>query len=501
MNNLYLAFIERVKQVPKETVNDVSFFNEFLHNVKHHFNPNFIAKHCFPKECFAFLQKELPFIEKYSQRYHEQDIKETEVVITASFICSLNKQLYMARKLVDLMPVLIGYQFLKMDYRQFIHHKNFDKTNFIQLKVTLSEFFEAFKMNIATEVNSNYRDKQILELLNNGMENHDIQQIYEFVDAVERGIGFHIPYVFHSITKLIQIIDFEVFSKALNAKENTIDIISLIYHLELSEKEQLISNPTIDNKWCLYELLREILCDITADKISDSFFVNMSTALSKLAMIDANFFEHFIISHRINPHFSKILALSLGTLDKSYVDIYLRTIEMNTYHSNVENNRVLIHTLISSGNNENLYYLCKGIFEKWQELLQSLVQQQQYTNGIVYSSYYFGVLQYMLMEYTHQQLFDEIEQAIEEIEYHKYSWQKSLSGEQIHYFIGLTKLYILGNVFHERSLQWNGYEHLQKMMQKVLYNKQTWLWYFRETTKPEVIQCIDDFFCLQNLHG
>lgn len=186
-----------------------------------------------------------------------------------------------------------------------------------------------------------------------------------------------------SITKLIQVIDFELFSKALNERERTIDIISLIYKLELSEKEQFILNPIIDNKWCLCELLREILCGVTGNKISFSYFTNMSTGLSKLAIIDASFFEHFIISHKINPHFSKKFALSLGTLDRSYVDIYLRTVEMNTYNFNVENNRILIHTLIDTGNNRNLYYPRKSIFEKWQELLQSLIQQHQYTHGIV----------------------------------------------------------------------------------------------------------------------
>lgn len=94
----------------------------------------------------------------------------------------------------------------------------------------------------------------------------------------------------------------------------------------------------------------------------------------------------------------------------------------------------------------------------------------------------------MLMEYTHQQLFDEIEQTL----------KKSLSDEQIHYFIGLTKLYTLGNVCYDRSLQWDGYAYLQKVIQKVLHNKQTRLWYFQETTKPEVIQCICDVFCFQN---
>lgn len=500
LNNLYFVFIERVKQVPKETVKDVSFFNEFLHNVKYHFNPNFIKKHRFPKECFDFLKKELPFIEKYAESYYEQDIKETEVIMTASFIYSLNRQLYMASKLVDLIPVLIGYQFLKVDYRQFIHPKNFNEANFIQLKAALLEFLGAFKINMATTSNSYYHDKQILALLKKGYEEQDVQKIYEFVDAVERGIGFTIPNVFHSITKLIDFIDFELFSEALNAKRQTIDIIYLVDCLDLSEKEQLILNPTINNKWCLFELFREILHNVTTDKISDPFYQNMSQALSKLAMLDAYFFEYAIIYFRRNPHFSKILALSLSTLDTPYVDIYLRTVEMNTHHSDIENNRILITTLIDNGNIKNLYQLCQGLFDKWQELLQSLLQNQQYINDIVYSSYYFGVLQYIHMEYDVQQLFNEIEKTLEEIKHHQYSWKKSSSDEHIHYFIGLTKLYTWGSVFHQRSLQWTGYQHLQKTIQKILHDRQAWLWYIHKATKPKVIEVICDFFAIQNVH-
>ncbi|QSB12323.1 hypothetical protein JTI58_12220 [Lysinibacillus fusiformis] len=152
------------------------------------------------------------------------------------------------------------------------------------------------------------------------------------------------------------------------------------------------------------------------------------------------------------------------------------------------------------GNIKNLYQLCQGLFDKWQELLQSLLQNQQYINDIVYSSYYFGVLQYIHMEYDVQQLFNEIEKTLEEIKHHQYSWKKSSSDEHIHYFIGLTKLYTWGSVFHQRSLQWTGYQHLQKTIQKILHDRQAWLWYIHKATKPKVIEVICDFFAIQNVH-
>lgn len=153
-----------------------------------------------------------------------------------------------------------------------------------------------------------------------------------------------------------------------------------------------------------------------------------------------------------------------------------------------------------NGNIKNLYQLCQGLFDKWQELLQSLLQNQQYINDIVYSSYYFCVLQYIHMEYDVQQLFNEIEKTLEEIKHHQYSWKKSSSDEHIHYFIGLTKLYTWGSVFHQRSLQWTGYQHLQKTIQKILHDRQAWLWYIHKATKPKVIEVICDFFAIQNVH-
>lgn len=153
-----------------------------------------------------------------------------------------------------------------------------------------------------------------------------------------------------------------------------------------------------------------------------------------------------------------------------------------------------------NGNIKNLYQLCQGLFDKWQELLQSLLQNQQYINDIVYSSYYFGVLQYIHMEYDVQRLFNEIEKTLEEIKHHQYSWKKSSSDEHIHYFIGLTKLYTWGSVFHQRSLQWTGYQHLQETIQKILHDRQAWLWYIHKATKPKVIEVICDFFAIQNVH-
>lgn len=417
--------------------------------------------------------------------------------ITASFIHHLNNQMYEASNLSELLPSLIGYQFLKIDYRQIIQVKDFNKTNLTKLKKALLDLLMAFKIDTNPAENSSYSDKQIVKLIKKGTKEENIKMVYDFVKAVERGIGFVVPLVFNQLVTFTRFIDFELFIEVLNAKERTIEIIYLLYQLELSEKERIILNPNISNKWCLYELLRQILGDIRnkdVQEMSDSYYLEISNALSKLAIADSEFFEHFIVSHRTNRHFSKILALSLSELDREYVDIYLNTVKLDTYVHNIENDRLFINTFIDSGNMQNLYYLCQKVFLKWQELLQSILSNEEFINNIVYSNHYFSVLQYIHMEYDEEQLMIVIKQTLEEIEYNSYTWKNSSIDERNHYFIGLTKLYTLGVVFSDKALKWDKYQEVKETIQMYLYDRKLWLRYFEETRMPKIIKDINDFF-------
>ncbi len=490
MRRLNSNFVESVQRVVIEEKLETKYFDLISENISKYKINEIIGNIDLLNDCYDLFEQELPFIKEYYIEnnypiYPDKKIDENEVLITAKFISLLNENMYNSNNLISLMPSLITYKFLRFNYTTLIKIENFNEVALSTLKNEISAVLTAFKSAISTG-KARYSEKYITELYKTGSENGDVKSIYEFIEAVERGIGFHSPTCFYEIIKFIRFIDNEVFIQNLNNKQQVVEIIFFLDGLNIIEKIDLIMYSNINNKWCLYELFRQIIKDSKKQSMSDSFLKDMSNLLCRIAFIDTSLFKNLIISNKFDDNFAIILAYSLSKLEKNFLDIYLDTVHLNTYCHNVERNLLFTNALINSDSEENTLYLCKEIYYKWQSLLENIYNKGQFLNDIVYSDYYYCVLHYLFIEYDEKRLFQEIELTLNYIEDTEHSWNSSSIGEISHYFIGLTKLFTFSIIFKEKSLNWNENDSLYELILKFLQDRKRWLRFFRITEIPNI---------------
>lgn len=490
MRRLNSNFVESVQKVVIEEKLETNYFDLIEENISKYKINEIIGNNDLLNDCYDLFEKELPFIKEYYIHNNYpinpgKIIDENEVLTTAKFISLLNEHMYNSSNLVSLLPSLITYKFLRIDYTNSIKIENFNEVALSNIKNEISTILAALKSAISTD-QARYFEKHITEMYKTGSENGDVKSIYEFIEAVERGIGFHSPTSFYEIVKFIRFIDNEVFIQNLNNKQQVVEIIFLLDGLDLIEKIDLLMDSNINNKWCLYELFRQIIKDTEERRMSDSFHKDMSNLLSKIAFIDTSLFRNLIISNKFDDNFTIILAYSLSKLEKKFLDIYLDTVHLDTHNHNIERNHLFINALINSDSEENTLYLCNEIYYKWQSLLENIYNEGQFLNDIVYSDYYYCVLHYLIVEYDEQRLVQEIELTLKYIEDTEHSWKVNSIGEISHYFIGLTKLYTFSIIFKEKSLNWNDKDNLYELILKFLQDRKRWLRFFRIIEIPNI---------------
>lgn len=491
MRRLSLDFLEQVLRVKTNQSLQDDFLDKINQLLKAHNFNNLLGNEELYTKCYKILQKQFPFIQKYfvfyvqnSKLNTEIEIDGEDVLIIATLLKTLEFKMSEIKDIYLLISILITYNYLGVDYRGFINIENINRDNLSNITGEIRKILLALQINTITSKHTAYYEKQLLNHYTNGIKKSDIESVYECVEAIERGIGFYPPTFLNELTFFLYFVDNKQFINVLNTKEQTIEVIFLLESFSTNEKLNIIIQESLKNKWAIYELFRQIIDDYHLYSLSPYQVECLIIALNKLTN-DINFYKKLLLSFRCDRNFNIILGNTFISMDKKYLDTFLSLIIIDKNNSNVENNRFFMINLLKCTDVSKIKYLCKQIYLKWEELLSSILTNNEFLNHILYSDYYYSIIHYLILEYDNDEKYYEVlREVLSQIEDLSFEWKNNSSKDISCFFIGLTKLYTLSIVFRECKLSWSQYSELIDKINNYLNNQIYWLRYYKEITMP-----------------
>lgn len=443
---------------------------------------------------YELFDDELPFIKEYYvysnyPAYPQKVIEESEVLNTAYFIELINSKVTKITDVKSLIPILTTYKFLGLSYDVYNLIQCIDLQIQQKLKNELILIVKSLKSSISKNQGT-YSDLQFVKSYEEGTKAANVKLIYEFVDAVERGMGFHAPAFIPEVVMFLSKLDCDLLVEGLNEKQEVLEIILLLNDIEFQEKIDVLTNPNLINKWCLYELFRQILNESQKIDLSQELIIKLSFIFLRIAKSDIRLYKGILLNRKYDKNFILIFANAINGLEKNFIDVYIETLQMNTYSNNLELNRLFLITLIDIGVGENALYLIEKIYYKWVAYLDELYEKGTYISDLVYTDYYYCVLHYLTETLDEHTIIEELNMILHCLDFLETTWKKSSTTEQSQFFIYLTRLYTLSIIYKEKNIKVpNNY---YKQVTKYTDNPKLWLKYFNCIEIPSIFKEINN---------
>lgn len=445
---------------------------------------------------YELFDDELPFIKEYyvysnPPTYPQKIIEESEVLNTAYFIKLINSKVTKITDVKSLIPILTTYKFLGLSYDDYNLIQSIDLQIQQKLKNESILIVKSLKDSISKN-HGTYSDLQFVKSYQEGTKAADVKLIYEFVDALERGVGFRAPAFIPEVVMFLLKLDCDLLVEGLNEKQEVLEIILLLNDIEFQEKIDILTNPNLINKWCLYELFRQILNESQEIDLSQELIKKLSFIFLRIAKSDINLYKEILINRKYHKNFILIFANAINGLEKNFIDVYIETLQMNTHSNYLEINRLFLNTLIDIGVGENALYLFETIYYKWGAYLNELYEKGAYISDLVYTDYYYCVLNYLTVTLDEHTIITELNITLDNLDSLEAIWKKNSTVEQSQFFIILTRVYTLSIIYKKKNIKVQHNSSLYKQVIKYTHNPKLWLKYFNCIKIPSIFEEINN---------
>ena len=494
MRNKYNKFIrnvlDKVKNVDSES--SLDFVNDYLEKA----SLEDIIENKNMGNLYKKLNNKMKVLNKYKNNFQHQEIIESDVKETAKILATIKSWFKEGINETDFKKILaflliLGY--FKIPFQQIIDPSLIDKEKIQEIIKKINKILNEFKININTNENTPYHERKYFEEFEQGIESSNIRQVYDLIEAIERGRGFIRNKIIVQLVKLSIFLDQEKFIDLLSNKDN---IEYYIYFLANLRKEELLkigSHKLVDNEWLLFEIIRQVLGRKRDSHLTASAVNQLAQILQKIAIADRDFFQQTVRYYNSYADFSKALGTTLGKLSRQYIDDYLETIQFDIYHHNLENNRLFMEHYDLQVSEEKLYYLVEKIHDKWISFLDQIASKDFYISGIIYTDYFHSIYHYYyLLAENDEFIINKIENAVDAIKKENYYWKESILQERVYFYIFLTKIYIYSLITKEKGFSLN--DEVLIEIKDYLNDQRIWLQWFDSIDIPEKINIIFNNF-------
>lgn len=205
----------------------------------------------------------------------------------------------------------------------------------------LKEYFinmlSSVKLECSVSLPSNHWEAQAYNQYIEGIKTNNIQKIYQFVDALEKGSGQYIlgnNSLINIGVYILSNISFNSLLEIIGCKKDTLTISTLIANLDGEIKLKFASQSS--NKLLQFEALREVVyftCNHSVDKnLSENENELVKQIIVKLSS-DEEFWKQFLDFYLQFPLRAPQLFIPLGLaleqVDKDAVEIFIQTVQIN----------------------------------------------------------------------------------------------------------------------------------------------------------------------------
>lgn len=341
-------------------------------------------------------------------------------------------------------------------------------------------------LNIGEDAGST--DKGYFRFFEEGEKENDLYKIYDFVNGLERG-NLARP---HKELNDCFIAAWEQDEKRtieiLNKKEKIIDCVFFVYSICDEKKLQLVSRADIRNPRLKFELIRQLV-----DGQPEYTAHNMETiaqGIVQLAEQDKYFFVFMIKKLEHNNNFYPVMGKALNNLSEEELNVYSDTICIDKYNHDFSK----VNRMWEEIKDDRWQFIFasfqKTICEKWENLLTTCLEKEEYFKDIVVNSYANLILFCMIKKYENEDiLVQDIKRALDIFENHLFAWHSSYSRAMSVYFIDLTRLYMLKLVLSNHKISWENREELKERLQSLFMKARRYgdYWKYAESKADDIL--------------
>lgn len=384
-------------------------------------------------------------IKKYSISYDKNSTKIYKKLVESVVSISDNK------KRLKLIPLIVYLDIENILYKHLYKDKYFD--SFIEAKDYFIGNLKDSGVTIDTKNISKYHwESEVYESYQEGLEQKDFTQIYNFVEAVQRGNLMYEPYIDFLSFVSVKIF-FDDFVKVLDSINDVFKIQYLLNNLPTKEK-LLLANKT-KNILVKFDAIRSSVYFKSNHHSSINLLKDENELISKnmFSVIQSKqywkcFLQYFLVYPSRNPQLFLPLSDVLNESNKDDIDIFIDTIKINQYFDE-DSKEALNNSILKIQEDEVKKYIMEKIFIKWKKFIDSY---EDYMGNLFLTDVIDIVIVYIREFLPKGVISKEIKQLIFNVEEIDNHWFTNSSEQGNYLYKQLTKLFVFGLSIEKHSL-------------------------------------------------
>lgn len=308
------------------------------------------------------------------------------------------------------------------------------------------------RFNIKIAENAERADRMFFERLQEGLKSGDVDKIYEFIEAYERGRGLNSDPFVRKLFQKAYDEDAKRLCRILAERDSIID-----YWGNLSsncETYMIVAFTKMDVEYpCFYyECARILLKRLQEDLLCQEGII---AAVKKLSNIDLKLWKRWIQKNERNSCWQKLLFTVLSQVDKNALEIFAQTIHLDMPIQDYKPDILLteFERMPDSSKNYILVHVSGIIIDRWNDLIEKKKKAFVTMNKPLFTGYINLILNSL------QELLQDKEKwktafwkQAEILEEDMYRWYASEINIESIFFYDVTQLYYILIVGQECQL-------------------------------------------------
>ncbi len=353
---------------------------------------------------------------------------------------------------IKLIPLIV---YLDIHNILYYHLENIDFfIDFIELKEYFVNTVKESGININLEdIPKNHWERESYEKYLFGLKNLKFNEIYNFVEAYERGMGHKFDKYFDFLVFITYRLFFDDLVQSINDKKDTFEIIYLTHNL--STEEILTLAIDSNNKLLKFEAIRKLVYFKTNNtyclnllRDEQKFIQNIIIEFSKDNHLWQQFLDFYLLYPLRNPQLFKPLSEAIRLLGKNKIDMLIQSVKIDRFISD-DNKEALNSCFLRIESDEIQKYCFELLFSSWNKFID---ESDDYFLGLVLTDIIDIVIVYVQEFLDKDIIVKNVENILYDLEEIDNKWFKDSSEQSNYFYKQMSKLFVYGFAFKKYEM-------------------------------------------------
>jgi hypothetical protein len=335
--------------------------------------------------------------------------------------------------------------------------------------------------------NTRIYEKEFLTSYEEGLKEGNLNKIYQFIDALTRGISLVDKYFIEEAVSFLFWADLDRLIYIFNQKS---DVVSIYYFLRsLSVDEKLCVCIEVSNSLAKVECIREVITP-SREELSQEQIDLLSKCLIKLSNNSDDFWSKFLSYFNVYPSRYPLLQKPLGKALASMPDEclieYVNSLNIDQFISNPVHINECLNSFVNHSSEDKSRFILHLIFQKWNDFMNKGLNSGFKIFNVFFTNFFNAVVIHVSYEIDESQLIEVVEQIVGKLNSVNSCWFDS-KGTQISYFhILLSKLFVYSTVWSYCGYSLQKDSHLANQIE--IFTTNQYLFQIQSLSKETVSQ-------------